>query len=66
VADEQRVRELQRQLRESETRLAVLFEENEALRLRAESLTRRGARRLRPAAERLTRAAKRGIRRLLR
>jgi regulator of replication initiation timing len=63
---EQRCRELQRQLRESESRLAMLFEENEALRLRAESVTRRVARRLRPAAGRLMHAAKRGVRRALR
>jgi regulator of replication initiation timing len=70
VADEfshqKRVSELQKQLRESESRLAILFEENEALRLRAESMTRRMARRVRPAAGRVTRAAKRGLRRALR
>jgi regulator of replication initiation timing len=63
---EQRCRELQRQLRESESRLAMLVEENEALRLRADSTTRRVARRLRPAVGRLTLVTKRAVRRALR
>jgi regulator of replication initiation timing len=66
LAHEIRVRELQRQLRESESRLAILFEENEALRLRADSITRRMGRRLGPTAARLIRAARRGLRRALR